>query len=240
MWSISYMLFDRKQALLELRQFWSLPSSSAARPASPCSAPSPPAARISGWRCLVWSLSAHLKRNRHVGERAFAISLVSALNYRTFSDLITFSVRLSFDDVTLYQALHDLLWSAMRKSVIFQLCLMLEWDISRSVCVYLISACGVWGTVRTRIISKLEDKSHRRLWFNMIKGCDAAAKPLGGAQPPNPDHFSTWFSWVPVFSSLCLCANCRIWALIQVASPSTDLGLGIRLKGTGRVLPSSK
>lgn len=59
------------------------------------------------------------------------------------------------------------------------------------VFMYLISACGVGSTVGTRIISKLEDKNHQGFRLNMIEGCDAAVKPLGGAQPPKLSGFIT-------------------------------------------------
>lgn len=36
-------------------------------------------------------------------------SSVSASDHFTFGDIVALSVRLGFDDVTLYQALHDLL-----------------------------------------------------------------------------------------------------------------------------------
>lgn len=44
---------------------WSLPVSSAVRPASPCSVPSPPAAHSGDWRCPAWSPSARLRTNRY-------------------------------------------------------------------------------------------------------------------------------------------------------------------------------
>jgi len=48
-----------------LTEHWSLPAASAARPASPCSGISPPAARSADWRCPAWSLSVHLKKKTH-------------------------------------------------------------------------------------------------------------------------------------------------------------------------------
>lgn len=52
-----------------MKTCWSLPVSSAVRPASPCSAPSPPAARSGDWRCPAWSPSARLRTNEYRSHR---------------------------------------------------------------------------------------------------------------------------------------------------------------------------
>lgn len=65
-----------------MRTCWSLPVSSAARPASPCSAPSPPAARSVGWRCPAWSPSARLRKNRYRGRETEKTRVLSQCQLR--------------------------------------------------------------------------------------------------------------------------------------------------------------
>lgn len=108
-----------------MRTCWSLPVSSAARPASPCSAPSPPAARSGGWRCPAWSPSARLRRNRYRGRETEETRVLSRCQLEanihlwcrrgllTFGYLVALSVCLGFDYVALYESLHDLLQAAV-------------------------------------------------------------------------------------------------------------------------------